>query len=187
VDSMLMDFRLAAPAQLMHPGIVPVSPPAAAAPRQGWGSKVRGLTKLSKSVTTLSEAMPRRDAGGRGPTVVFRGSALTTGGEAVLFDTTRSQDSALLPEVAILKGLAINFPDGAPDRRAIDANLALLIFVDDLTEPRARVSLGDLLRHRGERPLNLTKGAGQVLRVVLVDPSGAWTKGSPRIELSLSW
>jgi Ca-activated chloride channel homolog len=132
-------------------------------------------------------AMPRQDAGGPGPTVVFRGSAVTTGGEAVLFDTTRSQDSAVVPGAASLKGLTLKFPDGAVDHRAIDGGLALLIFVDDLTEPRARVRLTDLIRQHGERPLNLSRSSGQVVRVVLVDPSGAWAKGSPRFELSLAW
>ena len=112
---------------------------------------------------------------------------MTTGGEAVLFDTTRSQDSAVLPGAASLKGLTLKFPDGPVAPRAIDGGLALLIFVDDLTEPRARVRLTDLIRQHGERPLNLIRSSGQVVRVVLVDPAGAWTKGSPRFELSLAW
>jgi Ca-activated chloride channel family protein len=57
--------------------------------------------------------------------------------------------------------------------------------VDDLTAPRARVRLADLLRQGGERPLHIRHQPGQALRLVLLDPAGAWASGGPEIEVSL--
>ena len=81
----------------------------------------------------------------------------------------------------------VRFLDGTPDLRTLDPGLALLLSVDDPSEPRARVRPTDLVRQRGERPLNLGRGAGQVVRIVLIDPSGAWKQGGPRLELALGW
>jgi hypothetical protein len=69
----------------------------------------------------------------------------------------------------------------------IEASLSLLIFVDDLSVPRARVRLADLLRQRGERPLNLLKLPGQALRIVLADPTGAWAAAATQCEVALVW
>jgi Ca-activated chloride channel family protein len=74
-----------------------------------------------------------------------------------------------------------------PDPHAVDPGLELRIFVDDLTAPRAKVRLADLIKQRGERPLNLRKGPGQAVRISLADPAGAWARGAPRIELALAW
>jgi Ca-activated chloride channel family protein len=63
----------------------------------------------------------------------------------------------------------------------------LLIFVDDLSTPRAKVRLVDILRQRGERPLNLLKLPGQTLRIVLLDMTGAWRSAAPQLEVSLDW
>jgi hypothetical protein len=49
------------------------------------------------------------------------------------------------------------------------------------------VGLASLIKQRGERPLNLRKGPGQAVRISLADPSGAWTRGAPRIEVALAW
>jgi hypothetical protein len=37
------------------------------------------------------------------------------------------------------------------------------------------------------RPLNVLRRAGDVVSVVLSDPSGAWAKAAPAIEVSLHW
>ena len=50
-------------------------------------------------------------------------------------------------------------------------NLCLLIFVEDLSQPRARVRLADLIRQGGERPLNISRRPGQRIRIDLVDPA----------------
>ena len=63
--------------------------------------------------------------------------------------------------------------------------MAILIFVEDLAAPRARVRMADLLRQGGERPLNLAWSEGQPLRVVLLDPRGTWAQRAPTLELAL--
>ena len=124
---------------------------------------------------------------GRAPShaVVFGGVPTLTGGEATLFDSAR--DRGGLPREATLTRLVVRFPEGPPDPRGLDPSLELRLFVDDPTTPRARVRLADLVRRRGERPLNLRVGPGQAVRIVLADPAGAWARGAPRIEVALGW
>ena len=121
------------------------------------------------------------------PVTVFSGTPKFSEGEAVLFDSSRDEDSDRLPEAATIRRLAVRLPDGTPDHRGLDRGLSLLIFVGDLSSPRARVRLADILRRRGERPLNLSKAPGQVVRIVLEDPAGVWTDGAPQIEVALGW
>lgn len=78
------------------------------------------------------------------------------------------------------------FPDGAPEHELL-AGLSLLIFVDDLYSPKAKVRLADVVRQRGERPLNLLKRPGQVVRLVLIDFAKEWAQTPPRIEVKLGW
>jgi Ca-activated chloride channel family protein len=118
--------------------------------------------------------------------VVFSGTPALVGGEAVLFDSTTAKKRGGLPEEATLVRLEVRFPDGMPDPHAVDPGLEILIFVDDLTAPRARVRLADLIKQRGARPLNLRKESGQVVRLSLADPAGAWARGAPRIEVALA-
>ena len=70
---------------------------------------------------------------------------------------------------------------GAP----VDPGLTIALYVDDLTAPRARVRLADLIRQGGERPLNVRHQPGQVVRIVLLDPNGAWAAGAPSLEVAL--
>jgi Ca-activated chloride channel family protein len=118
---------------------------------------------------------------------LFSGVPSFTGGEAVLFDSSRPEDAALLPETATFVRLRVEFPDGTPPADSLDAGLSLLLFVDDLAAPRARVRLADLVRHGGERPLNLRREAGQVVRLVLADLAGAWAAAAPALKVALSW
>ncbi|MBN1285735.1 MAG: VWA domain-containing protein [Anaerolineae bacterium] len=138
-----------------------------------------------KSASLLKRISSRRDEPARGP--LFVGTPVFAGGEAVLFDSTRAEDAAKLPDTATFTRLEVSFPDGAPDPAGIDRALSLLIFVDDLSAPRAKVRLADLLRAGGKRPLNLFKPARQVVRIVLSDPAGVWAQGAPRIEVRLVW
>ena len=121
------------------------------------------------------------------PTVIFSGIPSFAGGEAVLFDSSRDEDAGKLPESATIRVIEVSFPDGERERTALDPGLALLIFLGDLVSPRARMALGDLLRRRGQRPLNISKAKGDIVRIVLVDPQGAWKDGAPRIEIGLAW
>jgi Ca-activated chloride channel family protein len=115
---------------------------------------------------------------------VFSGVPQFTAGEAVLFDSARPEDASRLPGDTTFTRLRVRLP-GAPAPADLDPELALLIFVEDLAAPRARVRLADLLRQGGERPLNLLRRAGQVVRIVLVDPSGAWAQSAPKLEVML--
>jgi hypothetical protein len=117
-------------------------------------------------------------------TVVFSGVPQFTGGEAVLFDSSRA-DVAMPRFGTTIARLVVRFTSGVPSFSQIDPGLTIQLFVDDLSEPRARVRLADLLRQGGERPLNLAWRQGQVLRVVLVDPAGVWARGGMEIEVAL--
>lgn len=121
------------------------------------------------------------------PTVVFAGVPELDKGEAVLFDSSRKKDADKLPESGTVRGLRVRFPDGPPDRSTLDPELRLLIFVGDLSAPRATMSLADVVRRRGQRPLNLSKGKGDTVRIVLSDPAGVWSGGAPNMEVALAW
>ena len=117
---------------------------------------------------------------------LFAGIPAFSNGLAVLFDTGRAEDEAKLPAVVTLSGLQAGFPGSPLDPDALDPELTLLLFVDDMTVPRARVRLADLLRHGGMRPLNVQRLAGQAIRIVLADKSGN-TPQLPTMEISLVW
>jgi Ca-activated chloride channel family protein len=121
--------------------------------------------------------------------IVFSGTPTLAGGEAVLFDSAQAPNRGGIPEAVTLSRLVVRFPGKAPDPRSVDPQLALWIFVDDLTTPRARVRVVDVIQQGGERPLNLRVGPGQTVRVTLVDPNGAWAdkRKAPKFELALSW
>lgn len=125
-------------------------------------------------------SMPARER----TTVVFSGVPQFTDGEAILFDSSR-RDAALPAFGATIARLVVRFASGTSAPGQIDPGLTVQIFVDDLSAPRARVRLADLVRQGGERPLNLAWRQGQVLRVVLVDPAGAWAQGGLGIEVAL--
>jgi hypothetical protein len=38
-----------------------------------------------------------------------------------------------------------------------------------------------------ERPLNIARSAGQVVKVVLVDANGAWAANAPDLVVTLVW
>jgi Ca-activated chloride channel family protein len=120
------------------------------------------------------------------PTVVFLGTPELEDGEAILFDSSRKKDSDKLPGSGTIRGLQVTFPDGALDPAALDPELRLLLFVGDLASPRAEVRLVDIVRRRGKRPLNLSRREGDIVRIVLLDPSGAWSRNVPKMELALA-
>jgi len=114
---------------------------------------------------------------------LFSGVPAFVNGQAVLFDSGGGSDP--LPETGTLTRLEIRFPAGAPEPGSLYPSLSLLIFVDDLSQPRARVRVAHLVRQGGERPLNISRRSGQRVQVVLVDPSGTWASAAPAIEVSL--
>jgi Ca-activated chloride channel family protein len=118
---------------------------------------------------------------------VFTGRPVFADGEAVLLDTARAEDDAKAPAAGVLTKLMIRFAKGTPPAASLDPGLCLLIFVDDLASPRARVRLADLARLGLERPLNIARSAGQVVKVVLADAGGVWAAEAPEIAVILVW
>jgi Ca-activated chloride channel family protein len=143
--------------------------------------------RLRKSAGAFGFALP--SAGGAGevsPTlaghaVVFAGVPHFEGQEAVLFDSARTEDAERLPqEEATFVQLRVAVPGGPPV-----AELHVLLFVDDLTAPAARVRLADLVRQGGDRPLNLRKRSGERVRLVLSGEPG--DQPLPSLEVTLCW
>jgi Ca-activated chloride channel family protein len=155
------------------------SPAAASPPAAAFG--------FAKTLGAVGKGASATPAAGVTSKDLFSGAPSFLGGEALLFDSSRPEDAAVLPETATFVRLRVEFPDGTPPAEGLDAGLSLLLFVDDLAAPRARVRLADLVRHGGERPLNLRREAGQVVRLVLADPAGAWAAVAPALKVSLSW
>jgi Ca-activated chloride channel family protein len=100
------------------------------------------------------------------------------GDGAVLFDSTSSA-------VGQFTFLSVAFADKGITADTIDPELTLLLFVGDLTAPRARVKLADILRLGGRRPLNIRREVGVPVRLTIADPSGAWKNGVPAVEIVL--
>jgi Ca-activated chloride channel family protein len=139
--------------------------------------------------TQLASAGPAMADAGKAhePTIVFSGVPELEKGEAVLFDSSRKKDADRIPDSGTVRGIRVSFLDGAPDGSKLDPEVRLLIFVGDLSAPRATMSLADVMRRRGRRPLNLAKGKGDAVRIVLSDPAGVWSSGAPEIEVTLAW
>jgi Ca-activated chloride channel family protein len=144
---------------------------------------------LSSSLmpTTVSGLSMRQPADLTQSTPLFSGVPKFTKGEAVLFDSCRAEDAKKLPDRVTLSRIALRFPGATLQPESLDHEVSLLVFVDDLASPRARVKLADLMRQRGERPLNLRKLPGQAVRIVLSDPAGVWAQNAPHIEVALGW
>ncbi len=108
---------------------------------------------------------------------VFEG-ALSAG---ALYDSAAGKDA--LPAEGTLAGLELRAA-GKPDWRRVDPSATLLLYVGDPAAPRARVRLADLLRH-GRRPLNLRRGQGDVVRLVLEGDASALAGQSVTITLEM--
>jgi hypothetical protein len=140
----------------------------------------------SKAPVTMAKAGAPAKARSSGKTL-FDGVPAFDKAEALLFDSTRGEDAKQLPKAATFTQLKVEFPKASPDPDKTSENLAVLLFVDDLTSPRAKVRVIDLLRQNGLRPLNLVRRAEERIRIVLVDPDGAWADSAPKIKVSLQW
>jgi Ca-activated chloride channel family protein len=116
------------------------------------------------------------------PTIHFDGVPRFANGRAVLYDSER--DGPPLPSRGVLRGLRVRFPDG-PSSPPIPSELELLLFAEDDAVPRARMRLVDFQRADGVRPLNVAYRPGDLIRLVLVDPSGAWAAVAPRLTVAL--
>ena len=115
---------------------------------------------------------------------VFSGVPQVDQGQAVLFDSTRPEDKGKALPSGTLARLRVRF-SGTPSTPEALVGLSLLLFVDDMTTPRARVRLADLARQGGERPLNVARGPQVAVRLVLVDDQGVWAQGAPSLTVEL--
>lgn len=113
--------------------------------------------------------------------VIFTGAPSFLNGEAVLFDTT--QKPTPFADAGRLSRLEVAFPNGVPDQ--LDRDLLLLLYIDDPASPQVRVRLADLMQQGGVRPLNILHRSGQMVRLVLTDPSGAWAQQVPELVVAL--
>jgi hypothetical protein len=116
---------------------------------------------------------------------LFCGVPQFEAGQATLYDSGVDGIPAQLPPGTILRRLKLRFPKGAP--AGLDSEVAVLIFVGDLSLPRARLQLVDVVRQGGERPLNFRWLSGLAVKLVLVDPHGIWSHGAPMVEIGLEW
>ncbi len=116
--------------------------------------------------------------------VVFTGMPTIANGEAIIYDSESSAFPGKFDIATFINRLKISFPDGSPT--SMDKGLKLLIFVNDMLVPRASVTLADLVRVGGVRPLNVRVDAGMRVKIVLVDPNGAWAPKAPKIKVAIS-
>ncbi len=150
---------------------------------RGAPAQFKGLADRLTTSAEVAEAQPEKPLRPSqvisGSVDIFSGVPSFTEGEAVLFDSTEDEK---LPDQATLSRVSVSFDGPAP--QSLDRDLKLLIYVGDLAMPRATVRLTDLVRVGG-RPLNLRRRAGQIVRVVLSDPNGAWASAAPQMTVSL--
>lgn len=170
--------------------VVPTPPPTAA----GGGMLGRVMDSLSSVFSRPGAPAPAAPMHGSPPQSVPRASSPpvqdvrisiaagqhTTADGAVLYDPPSGAAGQFT-------FLSVAFADQAATADAIDPELTLLLFIGDLTVPRARVKLVDVLRQGGRRPLNLRCSAGEPVRLSLADPSGAWNSGVPAMKIVLGW
>jgi Ca-activated chloride channel family protein len=117
--------------------------------------------------------------------LLFEGVPKFEDGRATLFDSTNTAANWDLPDPATFNFLNVEWFEGTSDPKMLDRGLCLLLYVEDLAAPRARVSLAEILRSGGKRPLNIRWRPGQGVRLVLVDPNGVWGSTAPTLRASL--
>ncbi|HEV8003196.1 MAG TPA: VIT domain-containing protein [Planctomycetaceae bacterium] len=115
--------------------------------------------------------------------LLFEGVPQFANGGAILFDSTNA--AVELDSPAVFSALQIEFPAGSPDLKTVGREMCLLFYVDDLSVPRARVRVIDILRSARTRPLNIHWQPGQAVRLELTDPAGAWRDAAPNVRVSL--
>jgi Ca-activated chloride channel family protein len=169
----------------------PAAPPPAAPSPLGMTlhSARRAMPAQSLAEVTLAGGVPDR-LWERAPVSaeVFSGAPELRDDGVALFDSDLEGDGRLLPAHGVtLTGVLVRFLDDAPEPGAIDARIALLLFVGDMAAPRARMRVRDIMRQGGERPLNVAVAAGEGVRLVLDDPAGAWAGRAPRLAVTLRW
>jgi Ca-activated chloride channel family protein len=111
---------------------------------------------------------------------LFDGIPLFRNGEAVLFDSSQKEQAEKVPDSVVLKKLECIIGDTISQT---GTGLYLLLFIEDPAVPRVKVFIKDLLRQGGNRPLNIQRTRGELVKIVLVDPDGEWSTKAPAMKL----
>ncbi|MCB0160215.1 MAG: hypothetical protein KDD83_18910, partial [Caldilineaceae bacterium] len=138
-----------------------------------------GMPPAAQMPAAAQAMVPGPAGGGAMPAwrTVFHGT-LPAGAEAVLYDSPGDEASGEL-----ISALRVTFDGAAPNAAALQ-DVTLLLYVGDTALPRARVRLADLLR-TPERPLNVARRPGDLLRLVLTDPEGRLAEGKPAVQIEV--
>ena len=118
------------------------------APAAGGGlmGAIRGIFAGS-SAPAAPSASPSQPtgaiptAGGSSAPALYVGAPMFTKAECVLFDTARPEDAQKLPGSRTFSKLKVQYQQQAPDIGTLDDGLVLLLYIDDMALPRARVKL----------------------------------------------
>jgi len=111
---------------------------------------------------------------------LFDGIPVFMNGEAILFDSSRPEQTSKVPKTVVLKKLEFVIKDKITEPHT---RLYLLLYLGDTAVPRLKVLIKDMLQHNGSRPLNLQRTDGELLKIVLVDPDGEWTNQVSHVEM----
>ncbi|HEX3150636.1 MAG TPA: VIT and VWA domain-containing protein [Gemmataceae bacterium] len=167
----------AAPPQRMR--LMKASAPPAASYRLGGSSRYFSDGDTTTDFDCTSAASPATPA----TTIHVAAGQHAPGDGTVLLDSAREA----LTSSGRLSSLSISSTDPALTADAIGPELTILVFIGDLTSPRASIRLADVLRQGGRRPLNLRRAASEELRLVIRDPEGKWHTGMPAVTMVLDW
>ena len=186
-DAMLPDASIPAPAQdddAMLPDIdcCMMAAPDAPAPRRD-ARPDEGTVYCFALAMMPDEDTPPMIVTGK--SVSFAGIPDFINGEAVLYDSRRDEDKHRLPPSITLSQLKAHFADANADLNALGRDLMLLLYVDDLSTPRARVRLLDLMKQGGARPLNVQRVAGEVVRLVLTTDAANAAPLLPTLQITM--
>ncbi len=134
-------------------------------------------------------AAPGRRSLSRGELLVFSGIVRLKNGEIIMFDSgqdiTRPDGWEELPGKLVFKGLSLEFQGKAPEPRTLDRRTSILLYCGDEQVPASRIRLSDLIHQSGRRPLNISWSKGQLLKLLLEDPSGQME--GVEITIRLEW
>jgi Ca-activated chloride channel homolog len=117
--------------------------------------------------------------------VLFSGEPALTAETTILFDSKDATPLGPAGEQGVFNFLEVVVPADRANARHLDPGLCLLLYVDDLSAPRARVKLADIIRQGGRRPLNIDWRAEQRVQLALADPARAWRKDPPHLQINL--
>jgi len=114
---------------------------------------------------------------------IFSGRPIFEQGVAVLYNSAFQQDPKSIPDIPVLHRLCITI-----ERTLVRDNsrLELQLFVDDPAVPKVKVSVGDLVKSGGCRPLNIRWVNGSAIVLKMLDPDGELRQIPANIKIELS-